>query len=239
GGLVWLVWRLTRRWRRTLWSDLAAAARMQQAFPQLGDRLASAIEFLKQTEEDRTAGSPAMRRAVVAETTATVEGLPLGEVAHSPALRKATIAVAVLAIGLLGLWLVRPEIVGTAIARIAAPWNDVDWPRRHTLEFVDPPAPVARGSAVGGALAANRGRLPEDVVFEYRWESEGRRRSDTQQMQRVGDTMVARRDKVTRSFAYRAVGGDHHSMGWHEVEVVDPPAAESLTTTVHPPEYTG
>ena len=58
-------------------------------------------------------------------------------------------------------------------------------------------------------------------------------------MNRVGDVMVARRENVRESFAFRAEGGDDHTMRWLDVEVVEPPQLESLSITVHPPAYTG
>src|SRR4030042_3511095 len=46
------------------------AGRVQRRFPGLEDRLVSSVEFLGQSEDDPTAGSPPLRRAVVAQTTA-------------------------------------------------------------------------------------------------------------------------------------------------------------------------
>ena len=52
------------------WNDLNVAARLERRFPQLSDRLQSAMEFLGQRADDSAAGSPALRRAVVAEAAA-------------------------------------------------------------------------------------------------------------------------------------------------------------------------
>ena len=51
--------------------------------------------------------------------------------------------------------------------------------------------------------------------------------------------MVARRENVRQSFAFRAVGGDDHTMPWHWVEVVEPPRLEAFSVIAHPPAYTG
>ena len=45
--------------------------------------------------------------------------------------------------------------------------------------------------------------------------------------------------KRARSFSYRVEGGDGRSMPWPEVEVVEPPAVESLSVRLVPPAYTG
>ncbi len=58
-------------------------------------------------------------------------------------------------------------------------------------------------------------------------------------MQLLDGAMVARKDSVTRPFAYRAVGGDDSSMAWIALEVVEPPRAASLAVTLHPPDYSG
>jgi hypothetical protein len=61
-------------------TTLSVARRIEHQFPQLGDSLASSIEFLQQSEDDPTAGSPLLRRMVIAETESTVERLPLEQV---------------------------------------------------------------------------------------------------------------------------------------------------------------
>ena len=50
---------------------------------------------------------------------------------------------------------------------------------------------------------------------------------------------VAHRDNCQRPFAYRVEAGDDHSMPWRRVEVVEPPAVESLSVRLFPPGYTG
>ena len=50
-------------------------------------------------------------------------------------------------------------------------------------------------------------------------------------MTRAGDMMVARRENVRQSFAFRAEGGDDDTMRWNWVEVVEPPQLESLSIT--------
>ena len=50
-------------------------------------------------------------------------------------------------------------------------------------------------------------------------------------MQRIGDLMVARKERVARPFDYRAEGGDDHKMAWIHVDVVQPPRVDSLAIT--------
>ena len=51
--------------------------------------------------------------------------------------------------------------------------------------------------------------------------------------------MIARREKVSTSFDYRAEGGDDRRMPWMHVEVVEPPRIAALEIMLHPPAYTG
>ena len=51
-------------------SDLDIALRIERRFPTLSDALSSTVEFLKQGENDPQSGSPVLRRAVIAKTTA-------------------------------------------------------------------------------------------------------------------------------------------------------------------------
>lgn len=238
-GLAWIGWTMWQRWRQRRWSLLHTASAIQNAFPQLGDRLASSLEFLVQDESEGAEGSAALRRAVVLETTAAIERRPVNQVAKNSHFATALAIGTVVALLAGGLALWRPHDVQTAIARLAVPWNNVEWPRRHTLEFVDPPTLIARGQPFEVALVDTQGNLPDDTRIEYRYLIDGRRHTDIESMQRVGDTMVARRDKISRDFEFRAMGGDHRSMPWQQVEVIDPPTLSTIEIAVHPPAYSG
>ena len=186
--------RLVRSWGRRCWDDFAAASCLQHAFPPLGDRLASSLEFLQQEEQDPTAGSAALRRSVVAETVATVQNIPLHEWnrAGKPAsLRRAMIIAGGTLLVLIGCTLVSPSSARTALLRLALPWGDAEWPRQNNLAFVDPPPLVARGDTFEVSLIDQSNRLPEEVRIEYRYQQKGHRRTEEQWMQRVGDRMVA------------------------------------------------
>src|SRR5262245_52010077 len=60
---VWPLWRHEER-------DADIAARIERHFPELGNSLTSALDFLATAEDDPRAGSPTMRRAVIAEAEA-------------------------------------------------------------------------------------------------------------------------------------------------------------------------
>lgn len=234
-----VVLRLGKWWRHERRTDQSAAHALQAAFPVLGDRVASALEFLGQEEDDPTAGSAVLRRAVVADATATLDELPTEQVADRHGVPQAVTA-ALLAIAVvLAMCMLLPKATRTALVRLVAPWSDVEWPRRNDLEFIDTPDLVARGSAFEASLVDANGELPTEVAIEYRYEVDDGLRTEKAWMRRVGDTMLARRENVRRPFEFRATGGDHHSMPWRKVSVVDRPTAGDLSFAIQPPAYSG
>jgi hypothetical protein len=235
------LWAIYRWWylpRRRKLTTLGVARRIESHFPQLNDSLASAMEFLGQEEADVTAGSAQLRRLVVSEAESVVEGLPLDEVIDRRPLHRAAtwfgIAAAVLALCII----LDAAAVRTALARLAAPLGSTQWPRQHHLEFRNPPARLAAGQDFEAELVNTAGELPEDVRIEYRTARDGRSETSSEPMKRVGDVMVAHRENVRESFAFRAVGGDDDLMRWHFVEVVEAPQLHSLEIIAHPPDYT-
>jgi len=231
------VWGAARR----RYGDIDVALRIERRFPALRDRLASAVQFLNEPAGDPLAGSPALRRMVVAEATAEVGQLDLNEAVDTrPARRAALVAAAVcLVAGLLAV--VNPSAMGTALARLANPLNDVQWPKVHQLRFVDPVTRVALGQTFEVELVDAEGvSLPDEVRIHFRYD-EGDRpaRDEVEAMQFIDGKMVARKESVSQPFSYRAEGGDDRSMGWTRLEVVEPPAVESLAIELHYPAYTG
>ena len=135
-----------RTLRRRL-SDVAIAQRVERQFPQLGDRLSTSVEFLKQQEDDAFAGSAALRRAVVTTTTADVESLDFrAAIERKPTHKALRIA------GLLGrvrascLPVAIPSAARVAIARLVRPFGNDAWPRQTNLQIVGtPPTRLAVG----------------------------------------------------------------------------------------------
>jgi hypothetical protein len=229
-------WYVPRQQRRI--GPLAVARRVEAQFPQLGDRVASALEFLRQSEDDATAGSAALRRAVVIAADHELSQLPLDAVIdRRPLSRAATWAAIVMAfVGLTALF--AGNSVRTAAVRLLAPLGTTEWPQTNHLEFRQAPPRLAAGQPFEVELTDAGGSLPDDVQIQYRTQTGGRSEVQSEPMNRVGDTLVARRDDVRQSFEFRAQGGDDYSMPWTKVEVVEPPQLASLKIVTHPPAYT-
>ena len=217
-------------------SNLVAAARhIELRFPQLGERLSSATAFLVQGKNDPTAGSADLRRAVVAEAEALAAGLDFSAALdHSASRRSVLVAAAVLVLAG-AVWVVNLNVAGLAVCRLAQPWRELPWPRRHELAFVAPAARLASGSNLELVLIDRRGKPPERVELLIRHGS----RVETKEMKPLGERLVFRLDNVTHGFEYRARGGDDDTMAWIELAVVEPPKVIELSVEVQPPDYTG
>jgi len=221
-------------------SEVDLALRLERRFPSLADRLVSSVEFLRQPEDDPVAGSAALRRAVISQTTSETERLDFGEVLDlRPAFRAAvvTVSICLLAGVLVAL---APEASATAVARLVNPFG-VPWPQRTHLEVRPVVSRVARGKPVEiSVIDAEGAKLPRTVRIHYLFEGADETvTEDTQVMHPVGEAVVARLEQPVRRFSYRAEGGDDDSMPWHPVEVVDPPGLESPVVKLIPPAYTG
>ena len=168
GAVLWAVYRWWYLPSRVPLVPLTVARRVEAHFPQLNDSLASALEFLQQSEDDQTAGSAQLRRLVVAEAANTIDGLPIEEVIDRRPLRRAAmwLGAAAVAVALCLAW--DANAVRTALARLAAPLGSTEWPRQHHLAFRDPPTRLAAGQTFELELVDSSGELPDEVRIEYR-----------------------------------------------------------------------
>lgn len=262
GALGWTCYRFVYLPALARLGDVDLAARLQRRFPALEDRLTSTVEFLGQAEDDPVAGSAALRRAVIAQTTAETERLDFGDVLdRRPPLRAALVSAAVCLVAAI-LVALQPGLSQTAVARLVNPFGNTAWPQKNHLMICLPIVDrVARGQPFQIEVVDELGRrLPEEVRIHYRFEdSEGDVSEETQPMRLIdaaaavrgekGDrarmrkqgVMVARRENVTREFSYFVEGGDDRRMVQNPifVEVVEPPGLESLRIKLVPPSYSG
>jgi len=239
--------------------DLELATRLERRFPALGDGLSSAVEFLAQAEDDPTAGSVALRRAVIAQTTAECDTVDFRRSIEPAPTVRAALSTLVICLTALSLVVLDPLSSGIAAVRLVNPLSQVTWPQTYRLVLCEEVTRVARGQAFEVEVVDQSGlKPPSDVRIHYRFQNPdgtearetepmlfvdgtiaARRENGTTDPTRRSGVMVARRENVTRPFLYRVEGGDDHSMPWIPVEVVDPPRLESASVTLIPPDYTG
>jgi hypothetical protein len=239
GTSVWLFWRLVVQAPRGPQSLVPVAQRIERRFPQLGERLSSAIAFLAQGEHDVTAGSADLRRAVVAQAESLTTDLDFQQAVDARQPSRVLQALGAVALVLVTIVAVNSRAAVIALERLALPWQNRQWPARHDLAFVNAPEMIAAGQTFEVELLDRNGTLPENVQLQIRQEVEGRSRIETKEMKQLGDRMVFRLDNVTRPFDYRAVGGDDQAMPWQLLRVVNPPKVVEVAVEVQPPAYTG
>lgn len=234
----WCVWRYLIPAVRFPLDDIFLARRVEQKFPELHERLAGAVAFLKIPDDALRAGSIQLRKTVIHETTQDALPLPFGTVFRRKPIVYAVGSAVFVCIAAAALWATHPELARIASLRLLNPWGDDAWPQTNHLKVVDPVEQVAFGH-----------RFRVDVVDEHDADVEGdvvvffrRLNDDSSAAERVvmrpdGRGWTAERAKSTYDFAYRAVGGDDRSMSWREVRVVEAPELQQVRWKVNYPPY--
>jgi hypothetical protein len=218
-------------------TDVLLAQRIQQRFPTLRHKVATAIEFLKD-EQNAAAGSRAMRQAVIREASEDLQKLPMHEVVHYRHVWRA-ISIAFLSISLLlVVAFILPVGSKIAVARIMNPFGDAVWPQVNDLVFQNTPSHIRLGGLFEAEIVDKKNKLPETVNIEYLFEKDGSVQSIVEPMKRVNGMMVAQRENIQTPFKFRAIGGDDQTE-WHSLQTVIPPTLKSIQFEVHPPAYTG
>lgn len=239
GLLGWLFSRLVLRNKTSALSLVQVAQRIERRFPEVGERLSNAIAFLAQGEKDVFAGSVDLRRTVVAEAESLTTDVDFQRAVDSGQPRRVLQILAAIAISLLALALFFSSASRIALARLALPWQEREWPARHALAFENAPDKLAAGDNFEVTVVDRNGALPDVVQIQLRREIDGRNRIETKEMKPLGDRMTFRLDNVTQPFEFRAIGGDDQSMPWLPLRVFTPPKVVELAARVQPPAYSG
>lgn len=236
---VWVVRKYLAQANQRIATPLQLAHEIERRHPELRDIVANGWQFATQSDEEPTAGSESLRRAVVLRAAAATDDLDWNRlVPRQPLQRSATALLAVAAVALL-VALLAPQSARIGLARLVNPLSDAEWPREHDLQFVDPPHLLAAGEDLLLQLRDSRGNLPPEVTVTFRSFRQGRWQQQEQQLRTTGVVLEIRQANVQQSLEFRASGGDHRSMPWHSLEVVPPPQIEEQSLTVHPPAYSG
>jgi hypothetical protein len=139
----WVVYRYLYRVLAHRFSDAQLALRVQRRFPALGDSLLSAVEFLRQSPEDPTAGSAALRRIAVAETAAHSEPLDFAEVLDRRPIVRSVTAMAAVCWASLMLVVLDPASCRVGLIRLMYPFGKLTWPQPERPDLpkkaIEPP----------------------------------------------------------------------------------------------------
>ena len=233
---------IARRWFLTITAirvtPLQVAQEVERRHAALRDVVSSAWEFSRQPDDDPTAGSESLRRAIVLRAATSVDEVDWQQLVPREPLRLAALGLASVGLTLGVLTWNLPEEMKIGFTRLMNPRSSAEWPRDHDLHFVEPPTLLAAGEELILQLHDTHGALPAAITMHYRTRSQGRWLEETQSLAASENSLQIRLPNVRQALQYRATGGDHRTMPWHSLEVEASPRVEQLTVTVHPPAYT-
>jgi hypothetical protein len=251
GLLVWVLFRLLRSYE-----SKALALVLERRFPELDDRLVTAVE-LSGTDRAAPAGlGGAMLEQTVVDAVQAVRGLNLSSTFDSRPLRRALLTASVLAASIL--------VFGVANAAAMRRWFDAYiageahyWdPYRQsqlTVQVIAQPGDRVRefsanrvykhprGANLTLVVTAQDGKaVPETVTIRYRaFASTGTNRGAVS-MSRAGDRQFRQSiDNVIAPHELWVVGGDFTNREPFLIEIVDPPQVDRIEFDCDYPAYTG
>lgn len=244
--ISWALWWYAACWAayrflRVAWqfrcSDLYAASRIEQAYPELRHRLSSAVAFAAESAEHESIDSTELRRAVIADVERCSAPLDFARCLDWRPPVRAWVAAGIPLCTLAMLFFWQSPTVALAAKRLLLPWQYDPWPRRHVLQWEEAPTRLAVGQDFEVRLTDARGDLPEHVEIQYWFDGDDATQVQVFQMQPWGRRLAHRLANVTRPFRYRASGGDDDTMPWTELTLVEPPRIVEQEVILHPPEY--
>ena len=246
GAVSWIVLRLFRAFRTK-----ALALVLERRFPELDDRLITAVEAAEGAESSDSPVTSAMLRHTIVEAARTVSGLDLGSVFDRKPLRRAIITASVLVASILGLAVTNSAAMERWIAGYLG-LRDGYWPRETELivkvivqpgdrvrEFTDGRYKHPKGSDLSLQIEVAPGKkAPEQVRLDARLANG--RGNVRAYLTRVGDqpfrhTLAGLLDDAD----LWVTGGDFTNARPYRVQVVQPPEVQSVTLHCLYPEYTG
>ncbi|MFN0055744.1 MAG: hypothetical protein ACKV0T_26675 [Planctomycetales bacterium] len=244
-GVWYLPLRMLRGFRQR-----ALALVLERRFPQLGDRLITAVEL---SESDHAASplTVAMLRQTRAEAEQLTRTLSLGEVFDRRPLVRSTLGATVLLVSIGGFAWASGEVFQTWFRRNV--WLSEELYRRDTeLELfvlADPGERVVafrdggykhpRGGDLTLLARVPEGKkVPEQVQFRYRAIEHSGRGGDF--MTKVGQAEFRHRLLgLHESIDLTLKGGDYAARQPYRIDVVDPPQVDRLVLHCLYPGYTG
>ncbi|MBI1349025.1 hypothetical protein GC163_22365 [bacterium] len=244
GLCIWVGFRAFGRVRRR-----ALALLLERRFPELGDRLITAVEASEQAWVPHSDFEQAMVLRTVSQAAAAVEKLDLSRVFDAGPIRRAIISAVVLVASVLGL-----AVVNTAAMErwIDGYWRLEPhyWPRKTDLlvqvqslpsdelhDFTEGRFRHPRGGDLQLVITPVEGKVvPERVRLDYRlrggsWKRTFLSQPGDQPFQHLFPALL---DEVE----FWVSGGDYAASTPWRIEVVDPPRLDAVSLAARYPDYT-
>lgn len=232
-------------------SGFDLACELENHFPQLHDRLTTAVEFERKWSREAEFGHnrSQLEKSLARVTIQQVESA-LSQVSVSSAYqyrRLTSLAAFVVAMTIANIVLTAGHVeqVSLATSRLLFPWEDLQWPRECELLLVDIDGEplsfdhgrrikLSRNDEISLFVVNKLGLLPSDVSIE-------RRLGDSTEVEPLPGTSLSRSRLrfvgSDGSFSFRVVGGDDDTMPWTSVDVQEPPLVTSAVLRQTPPDY--
>ena len=235
----WALWRFLVPVLAYKLEDVSVAQRVEWSFPQFRDRLSSSIQFLAHRGGNAQMGSIDLQQAVVAEAERLAEGLDFSDCLNSRATRQAAMFAVPVVLLAAAVFAADRDSSQLALRRLALPWSLEAWPRWNQLYFEETPTRLAAGQDFTVAVRDANHHLPSTVVMQYWFAGDSEDQIENYRMARSKNAMSHHRKNITRSFQYRAIGGDDDTMAWLPLQVVEPAAVEEFNVHLQPPPHSG
>lgn len=243
GGSVVSAWYWVGRPLRTRLELPEIAARLERHFVALSDRLSSAVSFSDQLSgsgvsiEGTESSSAAMMHQVIVDTERLLSELELKKALSLRPLtvRVVWLATAGIALGIVAV--VAPTWLGTGVARYAAPFGEVEWPRRTRIVPLSENRLAAVGESVALRIRIDRGDSDSLRGLVRLRESEGQVVSLTLQRDTDG-SLYTTVDAVSKDLEYWFEAGDDSTeANPFSITVVPRPEVVHAIAAVEPPSY--
>lgn len=219
--------------------DLSLALRIEERWPGLQDRLASAVEFLEQANSRKSSdnASPELRQHVINQAFAEVASINFAEAIEPRPVRQSLKFLGIaMSIALVSV-ILGPQSSKIAMARFFNPINGPDWPKATQMNWVEASPKVAIGEPWSLVVKVQEGfKVPDSAVAEFTFE-DGEKAEEPLRIVEGGE-FRGRIESVSQSFSVRVRAGDDLTEN-KQVEAVTPPRITDITIQIEAPSYTG
>ena len=240
-AVAYVVWRFILRRIRALPGEDPLAIAVERRFPDLRDRLISAIQLSRESNPERYGMSPQLIADAISEVIEPVKNVRFRDVLATGRVAKA-VALGVLAIALLaGGAAADPESAGIWFRRNVL-LQSVRWPQKTYLEvdenrFPGRVARIVRGEDLV-VSARSVGEVHPDRVTIYYEDSEGERGRATMKTDVSSHVYRHEFKEVGFPITFHLEGGDEVT-DKYRIELMEPPEVIELEVSVGFPAYAG
>ena len=248
---VWILMRILRGFRTR-----ALALILEKRFPQLGDRLITAVELTDPADPRQRDLGGAMLARTVEEAAGQVRDFDLSEVFDPSPLRRWGIGAAVLLISVLGFGVLNAQAMERWVNAFVLFQDDYWEPyRKSTLSVhvVVQPGDRIKEFSESGVYKHPRGadltllaqsppdrNSPEEVTLSYRSRGSGGATRGSVAMSPVDERHFRHTlSRVIDEHQLWVMGGDYVNRRPYRIVIVDPPRIDEIVLKCDYPDYTG